>query len=72
MKSFYYIKSLNFEIVEVGFLRFNGYIEINYFGRFSIDFYMGLRLECYLSLGFDIEKIFDVLFRIVEEVYSLS
>lgn len=73
-KSFHYIKGPNIEIVELGTSNrvFNGYIQINHSGRFSIDLQRGPRLERHLSSRYNIEKTPDVLLRIVEEARSMS
>ena len=73
-KSFHYIKGPNVEIVELGTSNrvFNGYIEINHSGRFSIDLQRGPRLERHQGWSAAIEKTPDVLLRIVEEASSMS
>lgn len=75
-KSFHYIKGPNVGInLELGTSSrgvFNGYIEINHSGRFSIDLQRGPRLERHLSSRYNIEKTPDVLLRIVEEAHSMS
>jgi hypothetical protein len=65
--------------LESGFLElgtsnrvFNGYIEINHSGRFSIDLQRGPRLERHQGWSAAIEKTPDVLLRIVEEASSMS
>ena len=73
-KSFHYIKGRSVEIVELGTSNrvFNGYIEINHSGRFSIDLQRGPRLERHQGWSAAIEKTPDVLLRIVEEASSMS
>lgn len=73
-KSFHYIKGPSVEIVELGTSNrvFNGYIEINHSGRFSIDLQRGPRLERHQGWSAAIEKTPDVLLRIVEEASSMS
>jgi len=74
-RSFHYIKTGNgVEIVELGCSSrvFNGYLEVNHSGRFSIDLQRGPRLERHRNARNTGDKTPEVLLRIVKEANDMN